>query len=121
MDRFWKSAAFRLSLICGGLVVVSVILLSTAFYFGTVGVLMRGANDKIITAADRLAQSAESGGPAHVAARNEQLLNDGVDSDTEIYLLADVEGKPVAGNIAMLDDAGLLDRVIDRNVVRNGR
>lgn len=121
MDRFWKSAAFRLSLICGGLVVVSVILLSTAFYFGTVGVLMRGANDKIITAADRLAQSAKSGGPAQVATRIEQLLNDGVDSDTEIYLLADVEGKPVAGNIAMLDDAGSLDRVIDRNVVRNGR
>ncbi|WP_211461355.1 sensor histidine kinase [Collimonas silvisoli] len=121
MDKFWNSAAFRLSLICGGLVIASVILLSTAFYFGTVGVLARGADDKITTIAKRLTQYAESGGAAQVAKKIEQALSDGVDSDTEIYLLANAEGKSVAGNIAMLDVVAPLDQVTDREVVRNGR
>jgi len=121
MNKFWNSAAFRLSLICGGLVVASVILLSTAFYFGTVGILTHRADDKIVTIADRFKQYAETGGTVQVAKKIEQALGDGVDSDTEIYLLANSKGEKISGNIRMLDYLAPLNQLIDRDVWRDGR
>ena len=121
MNRLWNSAAFRLSLICGGLVMISVIVLSVAIYFGTVGVLERSAHDKILNIAERIAASFKSGGITQVAEKIELALVDGVDSDTEIYLVVDGHGNKLVGNIALLDQFSPTDTVVERPVVREGR
>jgi signal transduction histidine kinase len=122
MNRIWHSVAFRLALTCGGMVVASIVLLSAVFYFGTVGVLARDINNKITALGQRFADGAERSGLQALANRIGQALNDGVDSDTEIYLLTDSAGRKVAGNIsAWTDKAAPLDRVIDHPVVRDGR
>lgn len=142
MTKFWNSAAFRLSLICGSLVVISVFLFSTAFYMRTVGVLEHNADEKIILISDRLFKTAETEGITQAASKISQALTDGVDSDTEIYLLSDANGKKMAGNIQNLkmlpipDRAGSkktdenvdtlsnlhpVNQIIDQRVTRDGR
>lgn len=122
MGNIWSSVAFRLSLVCGLLVVASVILLSTAIYFGTVGVLAHGADNKIMTISERLAQTAESGSLDQITKRIEQALTDGIDADTEIYMIADTSGHKIVGNIPMwTDDVPPVGRIIDQNVIRDGR
>lgn len=122
MGKIWHSVAFRLALITGRLVVISIVLLSAVFYFGTVGILARDTDSKITAIAQRFADDAERSGLQPLAIRIEQTLSDGVDSDTEIYLLTDSAGRKIAGNIsAWTDGAAPVDRVIDHAVVRDGR
>lgn len=122
MDRFWRSVAFRLALFSGALVVVTVVLLSSVYYFGTVGVLLDSTDASIQEHAQRFAADGESQGLRSLTRRIEQTLSDGVDSDTEIYLLADAGGATLAGNLAPWTENGApLDRLIDRQVVRNGQ
>lgn len=122
MNKIWHSVAFRLALICGGLVVASIMLLSAVFYFRTVGVMSRDIDSKITAISQRFADDAELSGLKPLALRIERTLNDGVDSDTEIYLLTDAAGNKIAGNIsAWVDAAAPVDQVIDHAVVRDGR
>lgn len=122
MNKIWHSVAFRLALICGGLVVASTVLLSAVFYFRTIGVMAGDADSKIRAISQRFAHDAERRGLQSLATRIEQTLSDGVDSDTEIYLLTDSAGRKIAGNIsAWADKATPLDQVIDHPVVRDGR
>jgi len=93
MDRIWHSVAFRLALICGALVIASVILFSTVFYFATIGVMARTIDSKIIAISARLSEDAQNNGLNTVAQRIEHTLSDGVDSDTEILLLTDPNEK----------------------------
>ncbi|MDY7578881.1 ATP-binding protein [Herbaspirillum sp. RTI4] len=121
MTKLWRSEALRLSLICGGLIALAILLLSLVFYFGTAGVLARNVDNKITSAADRLTQSYAHGGTIHVGEKIEQYLSDDVDSDTEIYLLINTEGQKIAGNLSVLASFPKLDEVIDQKVVRNNR
>jgi len=119
MDRIWHSVAFRLALICGALVIASVFLFSTVFYFATIGVMARTIDGKIKSISIRLSDDAQTHGLNSVAQRIEHTLSDGVDSDTEILLLSDPNGKKLAGNISGWSDrAAPLDQVIDRVVMR---
>ena len=122
MDRIWHSVAFRLALICGGLVVASVLLMSAVFYLGTVGVMARDTDTKIADIAKRFTEDAENNGLQSLVKRLEQTLTDGVDSDSEILLLTRPTGQKIAGNIAgWTDDTAPLDRVIDRPVMHSGK
>lgn len=122
MNKIWNSVAFRLALICGGLVVASTVLLSVVFYFGTVGVMGRNTDSKITSISQRLTDHAKLNGLKSMTIRIEQALSDGVDSDTEIYLLTDSSGRKIAGNIsAWTDSAAPMDRVIEHAVIRDGR
>ena len=122
MARLWRSVAFRLALFCGGLVVATVVLLSTVFYFGTVGVLSQGTDAKIRDHTQHFAEDGQASGLLSLQKRIELSLADGVDSDTEIYLLMDAGGRFLAGNIAPWPDGtSPLDRIIDHPVLRNGQ
>jgi signal transduction histidine kinase len=120
MTGFFHSVTFRLALVCGVLIVGSVVLLSAIFYVGTVGSQLRGVDAKITAISERLGNTV----PAHtlddLARRIDEALIDGVDSDTEIYYLADARGRRLAGNIDGAGASGDEDGIVDRTVQRNG-
>ena len=122
MDRIWHSVAFRLALLCGGLVVASVLVLSSVFYFVSLGLLARNIDSKILSITEKFSEDAESNGLFVVAQRIESTLSDGVDSDVEILLLTNALGQKLAGNISGWNEPSTpLDQTIDRVVNRGDR
>ncbi len=122
MDRIWHSVAFRLALLCGGLVVASVLVLSSVFYFVSLGLLARNIDSKILSITEKFSEDAESNGLFVVAQRIESTLSDGVDSDVEILLLTNALGQKLAGNISGWNEASTpLDQTIDHMVNRGDR
>src|SRR5262249_61937418 len=74
-------------------------VISAAFYFGTVGVLARGTDARLLSISQRLAKHFETRGGEGLRQEVERLLVDGIEQDTEVYLLVAPDGQPVAGNI----------------------
>jgi len=122
MDRIWHSVAFRLALLCGGLVVASVLVLSSVFYFVSLGLLARNIDSKIMSITEKFSEDAETNGLFVLAQRIESTLSDGVDSDVEILLLTNALGQKLAGNISgWAEQSTPLDQTIDRIVQRGDR
>lgn len=119
MDRFWHSVAFRLAFICGALVIASIVIFSTVFYFATIGVMARNTDSKILSISKRLSEDAATSGLNALAHRIENTLSDGVDSDTEILLLTNSAGQKLAGNITGWSERAAPEQiVIDRAIRR---
>jgi signal transduction histidine kinase len=122
MDRIWHSVAFRLALLCGGLVVASVLVLSSVFYFVSLGLLARNIDGKIMSITEKFSEDAEANGLFILAQRIESTLSDGVDSDVEILLLTNALGQKLAGNISGWTETSTpFDQTIDRVVKRGER
>ena len=122
MPKFWGNVAFRLALGYGLLAIGSMSVISAAFYFGTVGVLARGIDAKLLSTAKRLADHFESRGSEALRQEIQQLLVDGIDQDTEVYLLVAQDGRNIVGNIASWTKTKApLDRLTDVKVIRDGR
>src|SRR6516165_9494447 len=122
MARFRGTVAFRLALGYGLLAIGSMSVISAAFYFGTVGVLSRSTDAKIISISNRLADHYETRGDEGLRQEIRQLLADGIEQDTEVYLLVAPDGRKMAGNISGWTTAAApLDRLTDTKVTRNGR
>ncbi len=122
MTRFWSTVAFRLALGYGLLAIGSMSVISAAFYFGTVGVLARSTDAKLLSISQRLARHFETRGSEGLRQEVEQLLVDGVEQDTEVYLLIAPDGRRVAGNIyGWSMKAAPLGSLTDLAVMRNGR
>jgi len=122
MTRFWTTVAFRLALGYGLLAIGSMSVISAAFYFGTVGVLARSTDAKLLSISQRLARHYETRGDEAVRQEVQQLLVDGIEQDTEVYLLVAPDGRLVAGNIyGWSMKAAPLGSLTDLAVMRNGR
>src|SRR5215467_7585299 len=122
MARFRGTVAFRLALGYGLLAIGSMSVISAAFYFGTVGVLSRSTDAKIISISNRLADHYETRGDEGLRHEIQQLLADGIEQDTEVYLLIAPDGRKMAGNISGWTTAAApLDRLTDAKVIRNER
>ena len=122
MTRFWGTVAFRLALGYGLLAVGSMTVISAAFYFGTVGVLARSTDAKLLSVWNRLAGHFQSRGGEGLRNEIQQLLTDGIEQDTEVYLLVAPDGRKIVGNIVGWTQAKApLDRLSDLKVVRYGR
>jgi signal transduction histidine kinase len=122
MDRIWHSVAFRLALLCGGLVVASVLVLSSVFYFVSLGLLARNIDGKIMSITEKFSEDAAANGLFILAQRIESTLSDGVDSDVEILLLTNALGQKLAGNISGWTETSTpFDQTIDRVVKRGER
>ena len=122
MIRLFNTVAFRLAMGYGILVLGAVAVISAILYLGTVEVMDREINEKIFGASDRLIKRFAEDGLEGVQQRIDQLLTDGVDSDTEVYLLVGPDGKKIIGNIdPVTGDALQLDQLVDERVVRYGR
>ena len=78
MTRFWDTVAFRLALGCGLLAIGSMSVIAAAFYFGTVGVLARSTDAKLISISKRLADHNETRGGEALRQEVQQLLQDGL-------------------------------------------
>ena len=122
MTRFWGTVAFRLALGYGLLAIGSMSVISAAFYFGTVGLLARSTDAKLLSISQRLARHFETRGSEGLQQEVQQLLVDGIEQDTEVYLLVASDGQKIVGNIFGWREATApLDRLTDLAVTRNGR
>lgn len=119
VNRIWHSVAFRLALVCGSLVVLSVLLISGVLYFGTIVVMERNVDAKIAGITSSFAEDAATNGLQSVARRIEKSLTDGVDSDVEILLLVNPQGRKLAGNIPdWIDAFAPVDQNFNRQLLR---
>lgn len=122
MNRIWDSVAFRLAIGYGALALCSTLVISAVFYFGTVGVVAHRADAKLQVLSDRLVEHYRATGADTVRHDVEQLLNDGIDQDTEVFELIGPDGQIIAGNLAgwrpLPAESGKLE---DRGVIRNGQ
>lgn len=122
MRNLHRSIAARLALGYGVLVVVSISIVCAVFYFGTIGVLDRSVDRKLALLSERLAALYQQGGSSRTTAEIAHLLTDRTDSDTEIFLLVDADGRRVAGNLSSWPDASSpVGQLLHRDVTREGR
>ena len=113
--------AFRLALGYGVLVVGTMVVISAALYFGTVFVFDRGIDATLSKISQELTDRFEAGGAQALQRRIQQLLTDGIDQDTEVYSLLDVDGRHIVGNVSALGRGTPLDRLTDQTITRDGR
>ena len=119
MHRLLNTVAFRLAMGYGALVFGAVALLSAVLYFGTVGVLSRGIDAKLMAISERLTNHFEVRGNDALQREMHQLLTDGLDQDTEVYLLLGPDGQKIVGNLSAWTSSSLpLDRLTDQAVTR---
>ena len=122
MRSVWSSVAFRLALGYAILAVASMSIIAAVFYFGTVGVLARDTDAKLKSISARLAAHFQDRGIDALQHEIEQLLADGIEQDTEVYLLLGSDGRKLAGNLAgWSPSASETGRLQDRAVIRDGR
>ncbi len=121
MPRLLGSVIFRLALGYGALVVSAMMLISGVFYYGTVGVIGRGIDTKLDATSRRLTTHFSERGIEALRTEIDELLTDGVDQDTEVYLLLDPEGRVLAGNVSAVGIRTPADRLTDVQVIRYGR
>lgn len=122
MRSLKKSIAARLAWGYGSLVVASIAAISAVFYFETVGVLDRSIDRKILSISDRLVELYRAKSVASLAQEINRELVDGIDSDSEIFLVLSPAGYPVAGNLSVWPDASTPEgQLVHRNVVRYGK
>jgi len=121
MTRLPGSVAFRLALGYGVLVVGTMVVISAALYFGTVFVFDRGIDATLSKISQELTDRFEAGGAQALQRRIQQLLTDGIDQDTEVYSLLDVDGRHIVGNVSALGRGTPLDRLTDQTITRDGR
>jgi signal transduction histidine kinase len=120
--RLLNTVAFRLAIGYSALVLGAVAVISAVLYFGTVGVPGREINSKLFAITERLTGHFETRGAAGLRQEIEQLLTDGIDQDTEVYLFLGPDGHKIVGNLSEWTSANMpLDRLTDQAVIRAGR
>jgi len=116
------SIATRLAVGYALLVGASVLIASAVFYFGTVGVMDQRIDTKIRAISGRLTTVSREQSVAGAIKEIEFYLNDGIDNDTETFLLVSPDGRSMAGNLTETPQGEpQLDAVATREVVRNGK
>ncbi len=122
LARWWSSIAFRQALIFGALVVFTMTVLLVVFYAQTVGVWQRRIDGQIDITTQRLVDYYKSGGSPALGSRINNLLGDGIDSDTEVYTLVAPDRHVVAGNLAVTPEITTpMHSISERQVLRAGR
>ncbi|MGV7207748.1 ATP-binding protein [Oxalobacteraceae bacterium A2-2] len=116
--KLHDSIAAKLVLGYGLLGTASMAAVSAVFYFGTIGVLDGDIDRKLVAQSERLAQRLDDG-MAALAGAVRQQLSDGIDSEREIYLLLDPQGRQVAGNLTRWP--ALEQGLLSADVTRAGR
>ena len=122
LRRLWSSVAFRLALNHGALVMVTMAVILALFYAQTVGVLMNRIDRHIQVTAQRLLSVAQREGVDQLARDIEDMLRDGMDTETEIFLLLDPAGGRRAGNATPMQVPVAASRqMVELRSMRDGR
>ncbi len=116
-----NSVATRLAVGNGALLVLVILVTSAVFYFGTVGVLDRAIDGKILSISSRLLATYGQRPVGELAREINLELTDGIDSDTEIFLVTSPSGERVVGNLSEWPAHPPIGTLLMRNVMRNGR
>jgi signal transduction histidine kinase len=120
--KLTQSIATRLALGFAVLVAEAILVASGIFYFGTVGVMDRRIDAKITAISNRLTEAFKNRPIEDLARQIELELNDGIDSDTEIFLVVSPSGQRVVGNLTGVPPgARPLGQVVTDDVVREGK
>lgn len=98
LHRPWHSMAFRLALYYGGLLLITLVVVLAIFYVQMVGVLHGRMDQQARNNLKRLQQHAQQYGEAALQRELQYMLEDGVDSQTEIVILTTAEGQYLMGN-----------------------
>lgn len=98
-NRLRGSISFRLALTYGLLAVMTTLILLVFVYAQVVGALNTQYSRQINAAAQRLMVEFEEGGRAGLVKAIELTLSDRIDSEKEVYLLLDENGRRLAGNM----------------------
>ncbi len=101
MPSLWGSVSFRIALVYGVLVIGSMAVISGVFYYGTVVVQARGIDTRLEASSGSLSTNYKTFGLQGLRKEIAQLLGDGIDQDTEVYLLLDTQGHRLAGNLSI--------------------
>jgi signal transduction histidine kinase len=102
------------------LVAASFIALAAVFYIGTIGVLNRSIDRKVVSISAVLAAEFQASGRARLASSINDEISDGMDSDSEIFFAVSGAGTVIAGNLGSLPRIGAYERLTTGDVVRNG-
>ena len=122
LARWWSSIAFRQALIFAALIVCTMTVLLALFYVQTVGVWQRRIDSQIDATTQRLVDYHKRSGSPVLGTHINNLLGDGIDSDTEVYTLVAPDGHVVAGNLAVTPEITTPMRSIgEHRVLRAGR
>jgi signal transduction histidine kinase len=122
MVRLSRSITTRLALGFAVLVAEAILVASGVFYFGTIGVMEHRIDAKVAAISDRLADAYRERPIEDLARQIEQELNDGIDSDTEIFLLVAPSGRRVVGNLTTVPQGTRpLGTIVTADVVREGK
>jgi signal transduction histidine kinase len=114
------SIAARLVLGYGALGMLSMAAVSAVFYFGTIGVLDHNLDGRITVLSDRLIEQYSDRPQAELATEVGRQLSDGIDSDSEIFLLLADNDARLAGNLTAWPERAEMG-MSSRDVVRDGR
>jgi signal transduction histidine kinase len=115
-----SSIAARLVLGYGVLGMASMAVVSAVFYFGTIGVLDHNLDGRITVLSDRLIEQYRGRPQAELANEVGRQLSDGIDSDSEIFLLLADNKARLAGNLTVWPQPAQ-PGLSSREVVRDGR
>lgn len=122
LRQLWRSVGFRLAFYYGLLVAITMLAALAIVYMQTVGVLQQRMVRQVGASMQQLMVRYEARGADGVAGEIGNALSDGRNSDNEIYLLTDREGRRRAGNLdqmpSLAPDAG---DGVHRRVVRAGQ
>src|SRR5690606_13904373 len=91
--------SFRLTLNYGLLAILTTLILIVFIYFQVIGALRTEYTRQITATAQRLTVAFEEGGRDALISAIDLTLSDRIDSDREVYLLLDQDGKKLAGNL----------------------
>jgi signal transduction histidine kinase len=117
----FDSIGTRLALGNGALLVALILVISAVFYFGTVGVIARSTDGKIVAISKRLQTGYGLRPVADLIQEIRIELTDGIDSDTEIFLVISADRRPVAGNLSRWPVNPPLAQLFNQEVIRDGR
>ncbi len=97
--RLWSSISFRLTLTYSLLAILTTSILIVFIYLQFVGALRTEYRTQITSTAQRLMATYEDRGLGALIAAIELTLSDRIDSNREIYVLIDGDGRKLAGNL----------------------
>jgi signal transduction histidine kinase len=115
------SVITRLVLGFGVLLAISFMALATVFYWGTIGVLNRSTDRKIVSISNRLVADFWPARYDRLAKAIGSELGDGIDSDSEIYYAVSGSGDRIAGNLRSVPYPSRIGQLATRDVMRNGQ
>lgn len=119
--RVWRhSAAFRLALAFAGMAMLTMVITLSVFYIRTVVLLEQRTLRQIASTTQQLEARFDQGGRAALVQAIEESLGDGQDSDRELLVLLDAEGRRIAGSTRFADPPASGSDIEEQTLLRSG-